>query len=434
MKAFLIALVSLVLLTSCSSDLSSDNNTNSGSTVAQEINPVKDFYSSNGAIFKYRLYNFTPTEGNTNNNNFHTAEIYKIIEEAGVFSVMAKFTLPAIDLVSYGAILNCQGDFNSPAINNYVLIQPSSAFDDFEIDNNFTRLISYNFSGGARGSYGFSGARIYVHNPTYFGGAISASANQGYMHTLTDSNFMLSMGLNSNAGKPTFYQYNPSTYTWTGTVVPQMDYVQGSGINIPTTNDASKAGNTDKVFWTWLSFTSTPDNGKINIISFNYTNGFSNVTTLSSIGSIGTGLSMEYKHTITLHKNPNNLNNPYMVVRRYNTDILDIYKFTGTAIEVLKTGVILPSSISLLPGNTTRLFKEIKFTGNNVYLITGFDKNLYKLSGSTFIIDKPNVTLEEERISAIESTKEGILVSVVKEVDSKPLPKVVSDVVFIPNN
>jgi hypothetical protein len=135
-----------------------------------------------------------------------------------------------------------------------------------------------------------------------------------------------------------------------------------------------------------------------------------------------------------LCKNPNNLNQPYMVVRRYNTDILDIYKFTGTAIEVIKTGVTLPSSISLFPGNTLREFKEIKFTGNNVYLITGFDKNLYKLSGSTFIIDKPNVTLEEERISAIESTKEGILVSVVKEVDSKPLPKVVSDVVFIPNN
>jgi len=434
MKAFLIAAVSLVLLTSCSSDSSSDSNTNGGSTVAQEINPVKNFYSSNGATFKYRLYNFPPTDGDTNNNNIHTAEIYKIIEEAGVFSVMAKFTLPAIDLVSYGATLNCQGDFNSPTIKNNVLIQPLSAFDDFEIDKNFTRLVSYNYSGGSRGAYGFSGARIYVHNPTYFSEAISASANQGYMHTLSDSNFMLSMGLNSNVGKPMFYQYNPSTYTWTGTVVPQMDYVQGSGVNIPTTNDASKAGNSDKVFWAWLSFTSTPDNGKINIISFNYASGFSIVTSLGSIGSIGIGLSMEYKHTITLCKNPNNLNNPYMVVRRYNTDILDIYKFTGTAIEVVKTGVTLPSSISLLPGNTIRIFKEIKFTGNNVYLITGFDKNLYKLSGSTFVIDKPNVTLEEDRISAIESTSEGILMSVVKEVDSKPLPKVVSDVVFIPNN
>ena len=342
--------------------------------------------------------------------------------------------MPAIDLVSYGATLNCQGDFNSPTIKNNVLIQPLSAFDDFEIDKNFTRLVSYNYSGGSRGAYGFSGARIYVHNPTYFSEAISASANQGYMHTLSDSNFMLSMGLNSNVGKPMFYQYNPSTYTWTGTVVPQMDYVQGSGVNIPTTNDASKAGNSDKVFWAWLSFTSTPDNGKINIISFNYASGFSIVTSLGSIGSIGIGLSMEYKHTITLCKNPNNLNNPYMVVRRYNTDILDIYKFTGTAIEVVKTGVTLPSSISLLPGNTIRIFKEIKFTGNNVYLITGFDKNLYKLSGSTFVIDKPNVTLEEDRISAIESTSEGILMSVVKEVDSKPLPKVVSDVVFIPNN
>ena len=122
-----------------------------------------------------------------------------------------------------------------------------------------------------------------------------------------------------------------------------------------------------------------------------------------------------------------------MVVRRYNTDILDIYKFTGTAIEVVKTGVTLPSAIPLFPGNTIRSFKEIKFTGDNVYLITGLDKNLYKLSGSTFVIDKPNLTLAEEKISAIESTASGILISVIKEVDSKPLTKVVSDVVLLPN-
>ena len=142
---------------------------------------------------------------------------------------------------------------------------------------------------------------------------------------------------------------------------------------------------------------------------------------------------MVNKHSITLCKNPNNLNQPYMVVRRSNTDILNIYKFTGTAIEVVKTGVTLPSAIALFPGNTIRLFKEIKFTGNNVYLITGIDKNLYKLSGSTFAIEKPNLTLADEKISAIESTSNGILISVVKEVASKPLPKTVSDVVLLPN-
>lgn len=422
----------LLILSSCSKEDSSGNGGSSNGTIAQEINPAKSFYSSNGATFKYRVYNFPPTDGDSNNNNYHLAEVYKIVDDNGVFSVFSKNTLPAINLVNYKAVLNCQGDFNANGIPNNVFIQSSSANDDYEIDNNNTRLVSYNYSGGNRGGYGFIGARIYVHNPTFFSGAVSASANQGYLHTLNNSNFMLSMGLNSNSGKPTFYQYIPSTGTWTGTVVPAMNYVQGSGINIPTTNDASKVGNSDKVFWAWLSYTTNASSGKINIISYNGST-FSAVTSLDGIGSIGPDLSTYNKHSIVLYKNPNNLNNPYMVVRRFNSDILDIYKFNGTAIEIVKTGITLPSSIALFPGNTTRVFKEIVFSGTNVYLITGLDKNLYKLSGSTFVIDKPNLTLSEERISALESTPNGVLISVVKTIPSTPLTKVVSDVVLIPN-
>jgi len=241
---------------------------------------------------------------------------------------------------------------------------------------------------------------------------------------------MLSMGLNSNYGHPMLYNYIPTTYTWAGNVVMAMDYVQGSGVNIPTTNDASKAGNSDKVFWAWLSYNTNQDNGKINIISYNGSS-FSAVTSLGNIGKIGQGLSM-YSHLITLHKNPNNLNNPYLVVKHYDSDVLDIYKFTGSAIEVVKTGVTLPASIPITSG-TLRMYKEIKFSGNNVYLITGNDKNLYKLSGSTFVIDKPNLTVEGEKISAIESTSNGLLISVVKTLLTKPQPKTVSDVVLISN-
>lgn len=423
---------SFTLLSSCSSDASGDGSSN-GNTINQELNPAKTFYANNGATFKFRLYNFPPTEGDTNNNNYHTAEIYKIIDDNGIFSTFAKYTVPSISLVSYGAVLNCQGDFNAASTTNKVGFQNASAYDDFEIDTNYTRLISYNSSSGAHGSYGFTGTRIYVHNPTFFSGAISASSNQGYMHTINHSNFMLSMGLNSNYGKPTFYQYIPSTLSWTGTIVSAMDYVQGSGVNIPTTNDASKVGNSDKVYWAWLSYTTNASNGKINIISYNGTS-FSAVTSLDGIGSIGPDLSTYNKHTITLHKNPDNLNNPYMVVRRYNSDILDIYKFTGTTIEVVKTGVTLPSTITLLPGDTNRVYKDIVFSGSNIYLISGKDKNLYKLSGSNFVIEKPSLTIGDDRISALESTPNGILVSIVKTIPSTPLTKVVSDVVFISNN
>lgn len=425
---FILTIVLGFLVYSCTS--SEEINKKNKSTIAQEINPAKTFYSNNGGTFKFRLYHWPPTEGDKNNNNFHAAEVYKIIDDKGIFSIFAKGSVPAISLVSYSAVLNCKGDYNTTESTNIVGIQNISANDDYEIDTDYTRLISYNSTSGSHGAYGFAGTRIYVHSPIFFSGAVSASANQGYMHTINHANFMLSMGLNSNYGKPMLYRYNPTNYTWLGDLVTQMDYVSGSGINIPATNDASKAGNTDKVFWTWLSYTTNTSNGKINIISYNG-NAFSSITSFDGIGSIG--LNNNSINTITLHKNPTNLNNPYMVVRRFNSDILDIYKFTGSDIEIVKKGIILPSSISILPGYSNRTYKDIVFSGNNVFLISGKDKNLYKLSGSTFEIVNPNITETDDRISALESTPEGILISIVKTIPSTPLTKIVSDIVFISN-
>lgn len=428
-KLFLHFILAFILFSCSTSD--DDSNDNNGGTIAQEINPAKTFYTNNGATFKFRVYNYPPTDGSSTNTNNHTAEVYKIIENNGPISVISKYTVPAAFIQSYGAVLNVQNEFVSPQSSSAVAVQNSSFNDDFEVDNNNTRLVSYNYINGAHGTYGFTGARIFVHSPTFFAGAVSASSNQGYMHTLNNSNFMLSMGLNSNYGKPMLYQYNPVNATWSETLVSSMDFVQGSGINIPTTNDASKVGNSNKVFWAWLSYTTTTDNGKINIISYNGST-FSNVTSLSGIGSIGTSFSMEYKHTITLYKNPNNLENPYMVVRRYNTDILDIYKFNGAVIEVVKTGVAIPATIPILSGSI-RVFKDLVFTGNNVYMITGMDKNLYKLNGNSFEIDRPNLTVEQERISAIEGASNGLLLSISKTLNTQPQPKTVSDVILLPN-
>lgn len=420
-------IIALLFLISCTTSEDEEGDGTTGGTIAQEIDPAKSFYSSAGATFKFRLYNFPPTEGNASNNNNHAASIHKIIDDNGFVSVIADYWNLAFS--GPGAVLNCQGDYISAQTSTMVGLQKKHFTDDFEILDK-TRLVSYNSTGGSHGSYGFIGQQVFVHNPVYFSGAVSASSNSGYMFTINDRNFMLSMGLNSNYGHPMLYNYIPTTYTWTENVVTSMDYVQGSGVNIPTTNDASKAGNPDKVFWAWLSYNTNQDNGKINIISYNGTS-FSTVTYLGNIGKIGQGVSM-YSHSITLHKNPNNLNQPYLAVKHYDSDILDIYKFTGSAIEIVKTGVTLPTSIPITSG-TLRTFKEIKFSGNNIYLITGNDKNLYKLSGSTFVVDKANLTLEGEKISAMESTSNGILISVVKTLLTKPQPKTVSDVILISN-
>lgn len=416
---------------SCSTT-AEDGDIDNGSTIAQELNPAKTFYADKGATFKFRLYRFPPKEGDKDNNfNNHMADVKELIDYNGQISVIAGYLVPAISQEGFGAVLNVQSEIISPESPNAVAIQRSNSLDEFEMLDD-KRLISYQATSGAHGAYGFAGQRVFVHSPTPFTGAASASSNMGYMNTLDDSNFMLSMGLNSNYGKPMFYQYIPSTGTWNGTIVPQMDYVQGGGKNYPTTNDAAKVGNTDKVFWVWLSYDNTPETGKINIISFSYKTGFSAKTTLEGIGSVGTTLSMEYKHTIRLYKNPNNVNQPYMVVRRYNTDILDIYKFTGSAIEVVKKGVSIPKEIPIISG-TLRSFKDLVFIGNNAYMITGMDKNLYKLSGDTFVVDRSSLTVEGERITAIEGTASGLWLAISKTLLAKPQPKSVSDVILIPN-
>lgn len=424
---YLLTFIASVILNACSSsdNVVDDVATGTGSTIAKEIDPAKTFYSGNGATFKFRLYDQAPIEGNAANNDNHAASINKIIDDNGFTTIIGDFLNMAFS--GPGAIVNCQGDILSRQSPTFVPLQKTNYTDDFEVLDK-TRLVSYHAKDGAHGAYGFSVAQVFVHNPIYFSGAISASSNQGYMFTINDRNFMLSMGYNSNYGRPMLFNYIPTNFSWAGNVVSQMDYVQGSGINIPMTNDASKAGNSDKVFWAWLSYSTNQDNGKINIISYNGTS-FGNVTSLAGIGRIG---QSSYTHSVTLHKNPNNLANPYLVVRHYDADILDIYKFTGSAIEIVKTGVTLPTSIPIISGSV-RVYKEIKFTGNNVYLITGRDKNLYKLSGSTFVVEKANLIAEGESISALESTSNGILFSVVKTLLSKPQPKTVADVVFLPN-
>ena len=421
-------LLGILLFAACSKDQEGDaiddTPTNTG-TSAKETALAKTYYTNNGATFKFRLYN---RENDSNNN--HTADITRIIESNNTISVIAQYSIPAIFLQSSGGVLNCQGDYLSSSSSNAVGINSIYMSDEFEISNN--QLVSYNYGSSVfGGSYGFKDGSFHNHSLSTHNGPFADKANQGFMFLLNGQYLMLSMGLNSNYGHPMLYKYNSTNATWSGSVIPAMDYVQGVLKNLPTTNHASKVGNTDKIFWAYLSFDNSPDNGKINIISYDGT-AFSPLTTRSGIGSIGTTLSMEYKHSIQLYKNPNNLNNPYIVVRRYNTDILDIYKFTGTAIETIVTGVSIPTAIPVVSG-TTRQFKNIVFSGSNIYLISGNDKNLYKLSGSAFVADKATLFQSGERISAMESTSAGILISVAKTLNTTPQPKTVSDVILIPN-
>ena len=168
----IIALSALLILVSCTKPEDEDAGGTTTGTIAQEIDPAKSFYSSAGASFKFRLYHFPPTEGETGNYNNHAAYIDKIIDDNGFVSIVADYWNLAFS--GPGAVLDCKGDYISPQTSTVVSLQKKHFTDDFEILDK-TRLVSYNSTGGSHGSYGFIGQTVYVHNPVYFQGAISSS-------------------------------------------------------------------------------------------------------------------------------------------------------------------------------------------------------------------------------------------------------------------
>ena len=145
----LFPIAALLILVSCSTPQDEDMEGTTTGTIAQEIQPAKSFYSSAGATFKFRLYNFPPTEGNESNNNNHSASIHKIIDNNGFISVIADYWNLAFS--GPGAVLNCLGDYVSAQTSTAVGLQKKHFTDDFEILDN-TRLVSYSSTGGSHGS------------------------------------------------------------------------------------------------------------------------------------------------------------------------------------------------------------------------------------------------------------------------------------------
>ena len=76
--------------------------------------------------------------------------------------------------------------------------------------------------------------------------------------------------------------------------------------------------------------------------------------------------------------------------------------------------------------------RDLVFTGSNIYLCTGYDKNLYKLSGNAFV-NAAQELLGANKVSAIESGAGGLYVSVETVVQTGTNIRVVSDVIYIKN-
>lgn len=428
-KQILLFLGLLGILASCDlfsggADDTDDNiDTTSGNQLGKEVSEAKEFYSKQGAQFKFRTYAF-----NGDLNNRHEMYLREIFEKSGKISFISE-SWTTFGGTSFVYKINATGELILDPIIGGNQLNPAN---ENEL-NAEDQLVVYQYGSGAmtHGAYGNSRGVMHNLSTQKNNQTPMTNSDQGYLLNLKGKSFVFSMGLNSNTGFPSLYTFVPGVPPvadrWDLTDLPNFKNV---GINF--TNDASKAGNPNKVFWTWISYDAVnTTNGKIHCVSFDGSN-FSAITS-KAIGPVGETLSLEKKHMPVLYKNPNNLDQPYIVIRRWNNpNILDIYKYTGSSLETVVEGVTLPTTLPASNG-VTREYKEIAFTGGNVYMIARFDNKLYKLKGKEWEIIGQNLLTGENKFTAIEGGAEGLYLGISYLLQNGNLIRIAGDLVFLKN-
>lgn len=422
-------LILLFAFSSCSlldGDSTDDDTTSIGDTsdpLGKEIATAKEFYSKQGAQFKFRVYAF-----NGDLNNRHEMYIRKIFEKNGKLSFISE-SYTTFGGTSYTHKVNATGELILDPVIGGNFLHPGN---ENEITSEY-QLISYNYGSNivSHGSYGNSRGVMHNHSTQKYQQIVMTTSDQGYMFSLKGKTFVLSMGLNSNTGRPSLFTFvpgpTPAQDRWDLT---DLNDIRNVGINF--TNDASKAGNLNKIFWTWISYDAVnTTNGKLHVVSYDGTS-FSPIAS-KAIGKVGETLSMEKKHTMYLHKNPNNPDQPYIVIRRFdNQNILDIYKYTGSGIETIAEGVNLPSTLPASNG-VTKEYKDIAFTGSNVYMIARQDDKLYKLKGKEWEVIGKNLLVGQNQFTALEGGADGLYAGISYLLQEGNLIRIAGDVVFIKN-
>ncbi|HWS01000.1 MAG TPA: hypothetical protein VN249_10320 [Prolixibacteraceae bacterium] len=380
-------------------------------TTDKEISEASAYYKLKGAEFKFRAYHWLDDF-----NNRHETVIRKLMEDNGKISFLGDFWAPHLGTATTMFMLNVQTD----RVNGS---KQATAGHDLGVihDNEITsdnEMVSYNYTN--KDHYGGDNGAFHNHSKDLHTGPFSLKSVRGYMARLNGKFYMLSMGLNSNAGKPTLYSYVPATLDWTGQV---QDQILAKGIF--ATNDVSKAGNSDRLFWAWLSYSSSYTDGQLNVTWYDGSQ-WGAISTLK-VGSIGTGSGMFEKFRVKIHRNPNSKLSPYVTITKANS--IDFYRLNGTSLEAVVLNVPVPSTIN---NSGMTPMRDLVFTGNNIYLCTGYDKNLYKLSGNSFI-NAAQELIGANKVSAIESGATGLYLSIETVVQLGTNIRVVSDVIFIKN-
>ncbi|WP_461486361.1 hypothetical protein, partial [Pedobacter sp.] len=288
MKRIFVLLLCAASCLACKKDKSASGGTTDTPNV-RDVQPAKNYYASLGAQFQFRAAYEMGMAADGKTGNQTSLDVYSILESGGKVSVFFNTSIPALSMQNAGALVNCKGDYLSSTTSGglgFNIGYGQKAEADVLPDND---LMMYVYTDVYRGSttapYGNIGNQGgYCHNVTknILQNAVTPNGSWGYMYMLNNQVYYFSVW---GTSYPALHTYNATANTWSNQKVTAMD---GTYKNFLVSQDVAKVGNTDKVYWAYLSFQNdfTID-GQVNILSCDGTS-FSSPKSLT-IGSIGQG-------------------------------------------------------------------------------------------------------------------------------------------------
>jgi hypothetical protein len=389
-------------------------------TTQVEINAARSEYQAAGLEFVNRIY-YRPDD----RLNSHSIEV-RYLRQIGSTTFYFSEASFAATTTKYGTLT---GEFTDAEKGPILANGPTyrSMELDFDAIGTLWRSEYATYSGDPVFNY-FGGAAPLIRNLTTNKTAATAMASvQGYARKAGSEIMVPSLSQNDFGGKPACY-FNQGDTLWRR---EPLSFVPSVPTDYPLSFDSESFGG-DKLFLAWTSSA-----GKVYCARFQGGSwsapGSQPCTPVIHTAGIG-GYFRIY-----LFPNPADADKPYVVVHK--RDKLDIFKWNGSGLSVVKSNMTVPQGLTYPAGGNfaARDYTcDMAFTGGHIYLLIKENPNAENL-GKLFVLDEGNQTFEAafpetstlatERVRELEGTADGVLLVYYRFLTKDGVTREVSDVV-----
>ncbi|MBC6489442.1 hypothetical protein ACFSQD_03850 [Flavihumibacter stibioxidans] len=392
-----------------------------GSAGNSKTEEYKNFYAANGAELVSCLYYFNSDD--LNKRMFHTE---RITERNGIIHYISKqyLTVAAQPTTYYGKAdklsIDTEKEPMSVKATNQVFsfstAKAYNSYNEFDYDAQGNLMIipyqpSFSFfpeyhGGVFAGYYNAQSGNVMGEKKREIG-----TATRGYLRKV--GNELLFVDITRIKG------YRDNDTAWDPINMPAIPFGPAAQ---PKTFDFETLG-TNTGYFAWTSSGGWALTGDIYVMT--YANSSFGAMAKISGAPVGHFAGIDGNFTIQLYRNPNEADNPYVVLRTNSK--FHIYTFIKSTNSIQEVAVI-PAPVSLSFNNSTRwgACHEIEdidfaFTGNNIYMFALHSK-LYKVVNSQFqeiIPDCIGKAADRPGIGDIEGGTKGLYMAINRNISNK---------------